>query len=190
LNRGRLADVAGLAAVSLLAPTPASAHAPCRPAENLSGIGIGAVVGVLLFRPWRATAMSMSARLARLLLPIVLATVLVSGACSPKSTKRPTTQARLQILQPTPGQVTGADIVLRLRLIGARVVKPAVGRLRGDEGHIHVSLDGKLVSMTYGTTQPLDGLTPGSHSIRAEFVATDHLPFANRVIAVVLFTVQ
>jgi hypothetical protein len=77
-----------------------------------------------------------------------------------------------------------------MNLIGARVVQPAQGTLRGDEGHIHVSLDGSLVSMTYGTSQPLANLKPGQHTVQAEFVAIDHLPFKNRVIAAVIFTSQ
>ncbi|MGH9190692.1 MAG: hypothetical protein ACRD0Q_11810 [Acidimicrobiales bacterium] len=130
---------------------------------------------------------------ARLVLPLVLATVLTVAGCGGKSDKaaepRPTTDARLQILEPTPNQVTGPDLDLKLNLLGAKVVEASTGVLRPDEGHIHVTLDGKLISMTYGTTQDLHGLTPGQHSLQAEFVAIDHVPFANRVVAAVLFRV-
>ena len=54
---------------------------------------------------------------------------------------------------------------------------------------MHVSVDGKLVSMTYGLTQHLQ-LDPGHHAVQAEFVAADHAPFKNRVIAAVLFEVR
>ena len=66
------------------------------------------------------------------------------------------------------------------------------GTPRPDEGHIHVSLDGALINMAYSATQPLppDKLTPGTHSVQAEFVAVDHLPFANHPLAFVQFTVQ
>ena len=53
-----------------------------------------------------------------------------------------------------------------------------------------MSVDGKLVSMAYGTSQDVNGLTPGQHNLRAEFVATDHLPFKNPIVTAVLFTVQ
>jgi hypothetical protein len=42
----------------------------------------------------------------------------------------------------------------------------------------------------YSTTQQLKGLTPVPHSVQVEFVAIDHLPFRNRVIAAVLFSVK
>ena len=138
----------------------------------------------------------MAAKLTRLSLPVLLAFAVTLTGCGGSkaknslTTNRPTTAARLQIVQPTANQVTGPNTDLVMNLIGARVVQPAQGTLRGDEGHIHVSLDNKLVSMTYGTTQDLHGLTPGPHSLRAEFVATDHQPFSNRVIAAVLFTVR
>src|SRR5207237_6831328 len=153
---------------------------------------------VLLFRPWKKVT-TMSARVTRLALPVVLAVAVTATGCggssskSPSSTtNRPTTEARIQITQPTPNQVTGPDVTLVVNLIGAKVVQPAKGTLRPDEGHIHVSLDGQLVSMAYTTTQDLHGLKPGTHTIQSEFVAIDHLPFNQRTrpLAFVQFTVQ
>jgi len=138
----------------------------------------------------------LTTRLTRISLPAVLAVAVTLTGCgggkspSTASGSRPATSARLQILEPTPNESTGPDLVLKLNLIGARVVQPSVGKLRPDEGHIHVSLDGTLVSMTYGTSQDLHALKPGPHTIQAEFVATDHIPFKNRVVAAVLFAVK
>jgi hypothetical protein len=115
-----------------------------------------------------------------------------SAGTTAKAIVRPTTDARLLILSPTPNEVTGPNVTLKFQVIGGTVLPPAqaVGPLVGTQGHIHVSLDGKLVQMAYSTTAQLNDLTPGAHSIQAEWVASDHLPFANRVVADVLFTVQ
>jgi hypothetical protein len=173
---------------------PAYAHSgPCSRPETLSTFGVAAGLAVVLVRPWGKTMTTLATKLRRSALPLVLATVLTVSGCGGRSststTARPTTDARLQILEPAPNQVTGPDVVLRLQLIGARVVAPSQGKLRPDEGHIHVSLDNRLVSMTYGTTQDLHALGPGPHALQAEFVAVDHAPFRNRVVAAVLFRV-
>jgi hypothetical protein len=93
-------------------------------------------------------------------------------------------------VSPTPDEVSGPDVTVRVNLIGAHEVEPSAGKVRPDEGHIHVSLDGTVVAMAYGTSQELKGLRPGPHSVQVEFVAIDHLPFSNRVMAAMLFTVR
>src|SRR5205807_352083 len=98
---------------------------------------------------------------------------------------------RLQIVEPTPNQVTGPDATLRMTLAGARLVPANTGKPRSDEGHVHVFLDGQLVSMvSLTTTYDAHNLTPGSHTFRAEFVAADHLPFKNPVVTFVVFQVH
>ncbi|MCA1846582.1 MAG: DUF6130 family protein [Actinobacteria bacterium] len=111
---------------------------------------------------------------------------------APSTTQRPATDARIQILAPTPNQETGPDVTVQVKLIGAKEVPQSqvTGAIKPDEGHIHVSLDGSVVAMAYGDTQTLKALTPGQHSVQVDFVATDHLPFKNRVTAAVLFTVK
>lgn len=138
------------------------------------------------------------ARLTRAVVLLLVPLVgMLAGACAPSnsstsSTARPRTSAHLQIDSPTPNQVvTGTSTDLKLSLRGATVVAPnQVTGVDPTEGHIHVSVDGKLVSMTYGLRQPLTGLTPGTHTVQAEFVASDHRAFANRVVAAVVFQVQ
>jgi hypothetical protein len=102
---------------------------------------------------------------------------------------RPVSTARIQILEPTPNQVTGTDVAVRISLTGGREVEPAEGPLRPGEGRIHVFLDGQLAA-TGGTDHRLSVPQPGPHSVQVEFMATDQLPFRNRVIAAVLFTVE
>ncbi len=132
-----------------------------------------------------------------LLAVVLLAGLALLAACAPDSqassnstvTVRPRTSAHLQIESPTPNQTTGTAVDLKLALTGATVVSPSeVSGIDPTEGHIHVSVDGKLVSMTYGLSQQLH-LTPGTHTVQAEFVASDHRPFANRVVAAVVFQV-
>lgn len=172
------------------------AHAgPCHGGDTVTTIGIGTLVGMLLFRPWRKSLMSAGAKLSRWTLPVLLATAVTAGACSSgsgtSSGPRPGTDARLEILAPAPSATMPPSFKLELNLIGAKVVPPEQTNapVRGDEGHIHVSLDGKLISMTYGTSQDLNNLPAGPHNLQAEFVATDHAPFANRVIVAVAFSV-
>jgi hypothetical protein len=188
--------LAGLALALEAAPRPAAAHAGhCSAPETISTWGIGAAVAVLLFRPWRAATTTVAGKLGRLALPLILASAITVTGCGGKSTKtvtkgtRPTTAAKLTILEPTANEVTGTKVTLKLALTGATVVNRTSGALSPTEGHIHVSVDNQLVSMAFGTPQDLN-LTPGNHSVSAEFVATDHAPFANRVVAVVLFTVK
>ena len=127
---------------------------------------------------------------------------LLAAACGSKSSStsggsgpvaRPTSKVQLQIVSPTPDQtVTGTSTLLEINLVGGSVVPPTQvsGPLRGDQGHIHVSVDGKLVTMAYTTSYEITGLTPGKHSVQAEFVAIDHLPFNPRVVNTVLFNVK
>jgi hypothetical protein len=196
--RDRRWFVAGTALALLLAPSPAYAHVGrCTNAEAASTIGVSGLVAVLAFRPWRK-ASTMSAKVTRLALPAVLAFAVTLTGCggakssSTSTAAHPDSVTRVQIVQPTPNQVTPPDITLVVNLIGGTVV-PAQqnkGPIKPDEGHIHVSLDGRLVNMAYSTTQDLKGLKPGAHTVQAEFVAVDHIPFRNRPTAAVIFMVQ
>lgn len=124
---------------------------------------------------------------------VVLGLALTAGMWAPKakpSKNRPVTTARLAIESPTANETTGPDVPVRLNLIGGTIVPQTSTRLSPTEGHVHLYVDGKLVSMTYTLSDDLKGLSPGPHSLRAEFVAADHAPFKNPVVAAVLFQVQ
>ena len=129
----------------------------------------------------------------KLRLILVAAMAVTTVACgSSSASARPTTNAKLIIISPTPNQVTGPDLTVQFQVTGGTVLPPAQARgpIRGDQGHIHVSIDGRLVVMAYATQAQLSGLTPGPHALQASWVATDHLPFRNQVVAAVLFQVQ
>lgn len=99
---------------------------------------------------------------------------------------RPASTARLAIEEPGAGEriPQGTPIPVRLDLSGARVVEETTSTIVRDEGHIHLTLDGRLLSMTYDASAPMmlpSGLDPGDHRLEVEFVATDHAPFSPRV---------
>lgn len=106
---------------------------------------------------------------------------------------RPASAASLSITSPRPSEVVdGNELDVVLSLQAGTVVDASATDLRPDTGHIHLSLDGRLVSMTFGTVQVvgLEGVQPGAHTLQAEFVAADHAPFDPRVTASVTFTIE
>ena len=78
---------------------------------------------------------------------------------------------------------------LVLALDGGKIVNQTTTRVQGDEGHIHLYVDGKLVAMNYGLRQRLPQLPPGQHVVQVEFVAADHAPFDPRVLTQAAFEV-
>jgi hypothetical protein len=128
--------------------------------------------------------------------------VVLLGACSsaggststPAPTglaARPTSTAKLTNLTPRNGQtISRRASEVRLDLAGAKIVSHTTTRIRPDQGHIHLLVDGKLVAMNYGLNERLPTLTPGQHLVQVEFVAADHAPFDPRVLTQAAFTVS
>ena len=113
-----------------------------------------------------------------------------TAAPVPATQVRPRSTAALIILTPTPGAViSGETLHVRMKLTGAGIVPQTSTHLTPDKGHIHLLLDGRVVSMAYGVEQDVQ-VTPGMHLLQAEFVATDHFPFNPRVITAATFTVK
>jgi hypothetical protein len=109
---------------------------------------------------------------------------------APAAAQRPSSQAKLTIVSPRNGQTVDQDRPeLRLGLDGGKIVNQTTTRIRGDEGHIHLHVDGKLVDMNYGLRQRLPRLAPGQHVVQVEFVAADHAPFDPRVLTQAAFQV-
>lgn len=116
------------------------------------------------------------------------------GASPPPATsavaERPSSPAELTIVSPRNGQTVRQDHPeLRLDLRGAEVVSQTSTRVRGDQGHLHLSVDGKLVNMNYGLRAKLPPLSPGQHVVQVEFVAADHIPFEPRIMTQAAFEV-
>jgi hypothetical protein len=114
-----------------------------------------------------------------------------SDSPSPSSVTRPSSTAKLSILSPRNGSVVEGSIVhLELSLQGAQIVKQTSTQLSPDKGHVHVLLDGSLISMNYSLSDEIPDVGPGAHRIEVEFVATDHAPFDPRVTAVTSFQMK
>lgn len=128
-------------------------------------------------------------RTARIIAAVALVAAAACGSGTPAATPKPSTgsrpssTAKLSFVQPEAGaELPGPQVQVVLDLTGARIVDQTSTDLTPDTGHIHLKLDGTVVSMTYGLQQDVP-VTPGAHVLEAEFVAADHAPFNPRVIA-------
>jgi hypothetical protein len=103
---------------------------------------------------------------------------------------RPASTATIVFAEPAPEQiVAGGTLDVRVRVENGMIVGATSTDVTPDTGHIHVFLDGALLSMTSGREQEIDirDLTPGVHRLQAEFVAVDHAPYDPRVMTAVTF---
>ena len=122
---------------------------------------------------------------------LVLAFVVPSMLGIKVASVRPSTNAKIAILNPRPNQVlrgNPATIRVRVRVMGARIVSQTSTHLSPDKGHIHLYLDGMLVTMAYTTSTTIYAY-PDSHRLQAQFVAVDHGPFSPPVTASLTFRV-
>lgn len=126
---------------------------------------------------------------------VVLAFVLPPILRPDPNAVRPSSPARVTFASPSPGETfTGtvahpAAVPVVIRLTGGRIVPFTSTKLVPTEGHIHLYLDGRLVSMTTALHQTVDAV-PGRHVLEADFVAADHAPFDPPVRASVSFSVR
>ena len=114
-----------------------------------------------------------------------------NGSSGTPAASRPSSSAKLTIDSPRNGQVVrGTNLKLKLGLQGAKIVPVTTTKIRPDQGHVHVLLDGKLISMNYALSETLPKLQAGTHVIQVEFVAADHQPFDPRVLTQAAFQVN
>jgi hypothetical protein len=112
------------------------------------------------------------------------------GPKTATSTTRPASTATIAFVQPREhARVNGSEMNVVLDLRGGTIVQATTTSIAPNTGHVHLLLDGTLVSMTFGTEQVVDvsDVPAGPHTLTAEFVAADHLPFSPPVTASVDF---
>jgi hypothetical protein len=103
------------------------------------------------------------------------------SAAAASAVARPSSPAVLAITQPAVGaSVAGPSVHIVITLTGAQIVQATTTDVRPDQGHVHLYVNNQLVSMNYGLEQDLS-LQPGTYVLKAEFVASDHVPFNPRV---------
>jgi len=94
---------------------------------------------------------------------------------------RPSSSAVVAITQPALGaSVAGPTVHIVITLTGAQIVQATTTDVAPDKGHVHLYVNSQLVSMNYGLEQDIS-LQPGTYVLKAEFVASDHVPFNPRV---------
>lgn len=114
-----------------------------------------------------------------------------SATTAGNTADRPASTGKLAIEAPRNGQVVkGSNLTLKVDLTGAKVVPATTTKIVPNQGHLHVTLDGKLISMNYGLSEKLPKMSLGTHLVQVEFVASDHLPFDPRVITQAAFQVN
>jgi hypothetical protein len=145
---------------------------------------------------WRGRSLLGLPRAAALGLGVLCAASVAGGIVVPSmlgptwSPIRPRSDARVQILLPTQGEVVRGDsLEVDVDLIGGTIAPISSTTVSPTTGHLHVFIDGALLSMTTAADTHVDisGLTDGRHTLRAEFVAADHGPFRPPVAASVRF---
>jgi hypothetical protein len=121
----------------------------------------------------------------------VVGGVVIPSMMAPSYAKiRPHSTATIEIVAPTRNQVIPTPIMqVDIRLTGGRLTPLTTTKLTPNTGHLHVSIDGQLLSMTIDEHNRIDisGLSDGEHLLQAEFVAADHGPFDPPVTASVPF---
>jgi len=86
----------------------------------------------------------------------------------------PRPDVTLTLASPDPGVAVPADtpVPVSVSVIGGKVATSPTG----SGGHLHLSVDGTLEQMPYGTTAEVR-LPPGSHTLRVEYVDNKHLSY-------------
>jgi hypothetical protein len=161
-------------------------------AEGLFFVGVAAGIGCYRFSRRRRTGRNRTVMVG---LGVMTAGCLMVASALPfffgQAITRPSSSAHISFVSPVQGQTihgAGTSIEVELKLDGGIIVPGSSLHLVPNEGHIHLYLDGTLVQMIGGLHASLSA-SPGSHTLRADFVALDHGPFKPPVTTQVTFQV-
>lgn len=118
-----------------------------------------------------------------------------AAAPSPSASGRPPSTGMIAFVSPTPGaSVPADDVVVEISLTGATLAKQASTNITPDEGHMHLALDGRTITLLAGLKITINDLpdvngpiAKGTHILEAEFAASDHGSFNPRVTKTVTF---
>ncbi|HEX9775774.1 MAG TPA: hypothetical protein VGB83_09365 [Actinomycetota bacterium] len=100
----------------------------------------------------------------------------------------PASTAELTIVAPEQGEIIdGTTVTVEVSLKEACILGQAQQLVRPDTGHVHITLDGRTITLAAGKTYTIDDVEPRLHTLQAEFAAADHVPFNPRVITTVNF---
>lgn len=90
---------------------------------------------------------------------------------------RPSSPAKVWIIEPKNGQVIhGTSMIISIGLSGATMSPIITTHISPTLGHVHLFLNNVLTYMNYELIRFIP-IKPGTYTMRAEFVAQDHLPF-------------
>jgi hypothetical protein len=120
---------------------------------------------------------------------LLLAVAMATGAFA-LAPDQPASQGRRVVVRdPKPGEVVPAGEPFRLdvAVLGGKL---ASNRSATDGGHLHVTVDGAVLSMPPTTTPRVDPLDPGEHEITVEFVNARHFSYEPRVTDTIEITAE
>jgi hypothetical protein len=87
----------------------------------------------------------------------------------------------LEVVSPTEGEVFNSTMVpFEVSVIGGRFAEETTLQNRPGEGHLHIAVDGRIISMT-GEASGEIHLASGTHVLTFDLSANDHSPFCPQV---------
>lgn len=108
-------------------------------------------------------------------------TSVATPAFTPGPAHHVSSPVRIALTSPVSDEViTGSTLHVALTVAGGTITQAYSTDISPTVGHVHLYLDGRLVSMAYSTATDLP-VDPGAeYSLYAEWVASDHLSFTPR----------